>query len=197
MAAGKVLLIIGGVLTVIALIMILVGIFALSSSTDLTNPEDKKVAEGTGTFTADLKAGEVYQVWCKDSMADAEITGPNNASVTEDIWTFGSSRNGYYLLSQFTSGVSGQYTIEVTSGFPAAPSTSKTVVSNEIDTEEEVGEAVGGAMAFIFGWCGGLALGIPGVILLIIGLILTLVNKGKSKEQPPQAAPPQDYQPPM
>ena len=196
MAAGKVLLIIGGVLTVIALIMILVGIFALSSSTDLTNPEDKKVAEGTGSFTADLKAGEVYQVWCKDSMADAEIKDSSDAYVTEDIVIFTTSRNGYYLLSQFTSNSAGKYTINVTSGFPAAPSTSKTVVSDKIDTSEEASEAVGGALAFIFGWCGGLALGIPGVILLIIGLILTLVNKGKSKEQPPQA-PPQDYQPPM
>ena len=168
------ILIIGAVLTGIALIMIIVGVVALSAGTDYTNPEDEKVGEGTGTFSVSLKSGKTYQIWTKSGEF---VTA--TATVNENLFIVAIDRDGWSLESEFTATTAGSYTINITDDIGGGGSTSKSLVTNQIDTDEELEDIGGGIVAYIFGWCGGLALGIPGVILLVIGLILTLTQKKK------------------
>lgn len=182
MGAGKILLIIGAVLTGIALIMFIVGIVAFPDM----SPESQEVARGTGTFKADLSSGDKYTVWTEGLLDVVNVTAPSGADVTDEL-TLG---DGFIIESWttnfvFTAAESGDYTIEVT------PATSEAIVSDHFDADE----VAGGFMASVLGVCGALVLGIPGIILLIIGLILTLTQKKETPAAQPAAGAPAPGQP--
>lgn len=196
--AGKILLIIGGVLILVAIIAMVLGTVVFSEiEDDLTDPEDEKVASGQGVFTATLTSGKTYQIWSEsDELIDVEVTDPSGNAVRVDEAII-ALRDDWILEGEFTANSDGIFTVNLTD-ISGDVITDKCLVTNEIDIESEDEEAVGGFVAGCFGWTAGLCLGGIGVILLIIGIIVAIVKKDKPKQQDqvPPGYPQQQNPPP-
>ena len=169
--AGKVLLILGGVITVIGIVMIVGG--AVAADFD---PTEENVDSGTsGSFPAS-DSGLGFSVWVSESVPCAELemqvlddsgddkyydtcwnSEPNEDDGVDDYYSVG----GVGLLDD----EGGTYTWSVSSGH--------TVYI--VDSGDELGEAVGGFFAAL----GGILVAICGGVLLLIGLILALTLKSK------------------
>jgi len=169
--AGKVLLILGGVITIIGIVMVVGG--AVAADFD---PTEENVDSGTsGSFPAS-DSGLGFSVWVSESVAceDVEMqvldddgddmyydtcwnSEPNEDDGVDDYYSVG----GVGLLDD----EGGTYTWTVTSGH--------TVYI--VDSGDELGEAVGGFFAAV----GGILVAICGGVLLLIGLILALTLKSK------------------
>ena len=169
--AGKVLLILGGVITIIGIVMIVGG--AVAADFD---PTEENVDSGTsGSFSAG-DSGLGFGVWVSESVPCDEFEmqvldddgddmyyggcdwgQPNEDDGVDDYYSVG----GVGLLDDY----GGSYTWTVTSGH--------TVYI--VDSGDELGEAVGGFFAAL----GGILVAICGGVLLLIGLILALTLKSK------------------
>ena len=169
--AGKVLLIIGGVITVLGIVMIVGG--AVAADFD---PTEDNVDSGTsGSFSAG-DSGLGFGVWVSESVPCDEFEmqvldddgddmyyggcdwgQPNEDDGVDDYYSVG----GVGLLDDY----GGSYTWSVSSGH--------TVYI--VDSADELGEAVGGFFAAL----GGILVAICGGVILLIGLILALTLKSK------------------
>ena len=169
--AGKVLLILGGVITIIGIVMVVGG--AVAADFD---PTEENVDSGTsGSFSAG-DSGLGFGVWVSESVPCDEFEmqvldddgddmyyggcdwgQPNEDDGVDDYYSVG----GVGLLDD----EGGTYTWTVTSGH--------TVYI--VDSGDELGEAVGGFFAAV----GGILVAICGGVLLLIGLILALTLKSK------------------
>mgnify|MGYP000341193000 FL=1 len=169
--AGKVLLILGGIITVIGIVMIVGG--AVAADFD---PTEENVDSGTsGSFSAG-DSGLGFGVWVSESVPCDEFEmqvldddgddmyyggcdwgQPNEDDGVDDYYSVG----GVGLLDDY----GGSYTWSVSSGH--------TVYI--VDSADELGEAVGGFFAAL----GGILVAICGGVLLLIGLILALTLKSK------------------
>jgi len=168
--AGKVLLILGGVITIIGIVLIVGG--AVAADFD---PTEENVDSGTsGSFSAS-DSGLGFSVWVSESVAceDLEISVTYNGEEKYSDDCYWSEPNeddgvdGYYSVGSvgFFDDDGGIYNWEVTSGH--------TVYI--VDSGDEIGEAVGGFFAAL----GGILIAICGGVLLLIGLILALTLKSK------------------
>lgn len=168
--AGKVLLILGGVITIIGIVLIVGG--AVAADFD---PTEENVDSGTsGSFSAS-DSGLGFSVWVSESVAceDLEMSVTYNGEEKYSDDCYWSEPNeddgvdGYYSVGSvgFFDDDGGIYNWEVTSGH--------TVYI--VDSGDEIGEAVGG----IFAALGGILIAICGGVLLLIGLILALTLKSK------------------
>ena len=166
--AGKVLLIIGGVITALGIVMIIGGASAASF-----DPTKENVASGTsGSFSA-ADSGLGFSVWVSESVAceevsvsvmydgeeqyynDCDWSEPNEDDGVEDYYSIGSV--GWFNDDGGTYTFTSSHTIYIT------------------DSGEELGEAVGG----FFAAAGGVLIAICGGVILLIGLILALTLKTK------------------
>ena len=168
--AGKVLLILGGIITAIGIVMIVGG----AAAADF-DPSEENVASGTGGSFAASDSGLGYSVWVSENVEcediDISITydgeekflnmcdysEPNEDDGVDDYYSFGSVG--------FFDDDGGTYNYAVTTG--------QTVYI--VDSGDELGEAVGGFFAAL----GGVLVAICGGLLLLIGLILALTLKSK------------------
>ena len=168
--AGKVLLILGGIITVIGIVMVVGG--AVAADFD---PTEENVDSGTsGSFSAS-DSGLGFSVWVSESVAceDLEISVTYNGDEKYSDDCYWSEPNeddgvdGYYSVGNigFFDDDGGTYNWQVTSGH--------TVYI--VDSGDELGEAVGGFFAAL----GGILVAICGGVLLLIGLILALTLKSK------------------
>jgi hypothetical protein len=169
--AGKVLLILGGIITVFGIVLIVGG----AAAADF-DPSEEYVDKGTsGEFPAS-DSGLGFSVWVSESVACDTVSmtvlddsgedmyydtcwssEPNEDDGVDDYYSIG----GVGLLDD----EGGTYTWEVSSG--------QTVYI--VDSGDELGEAVTG----IFAALGGILVAICGGVLLLIGLILALTLKSK------------------
>ena len=168
--AGKVLLILGGIITVIGIVLIVGG----AAAADF-DPSEEYVDKGTsGSFSA-TDSGLGFTIWVSESVECEDIdmtvtyngedkfidmcsySEPNEDDGVDDYYSFGSVG--------FFDDDGGTYDWQVTTG--------QTVYI--VDSGDELGEAVGGFFAAL----GGILVAICGGVLLLIGLILALTLKSK------------------
>jgi hypothetical protein len=172
--AGKVLLIIGGVITVLGIVMTVAG----AASAEL-NPDSENAWEGTsGEFT--IPDDDIYGVYIKGSASDCEVIGSSTSiSITlngdekfekscdfneeEDYLDNNFQRVGD--IAWFIGGVEAGETVTISS-------TVKIYIVGDIDA---FGDAAGGILAA----AGGILIAICGGVILLIGLILALTLKTK------------------
>ena len=172
--AGKVLLIIGGIITALGIVMIVGG----AASAGL-NPESENVWEGTsGQFT--IPDDDIYGVYIKGSASDCDAIGSSTSiSITlngdekfEKSCEFNEEDD--YLdndfqrvgdIAWFIGGVEAGETVEISSNV-------KIYIVGDIDA---LGDAAGGFLTA----AGGILIAICGGVILLIGLILALTLKTK------------------
>ena len=172
--AGKVLLIIGGIITALGIVMIVGG--AASAGLD---PESENVWEGTsGQFT--IPDDDIYGVYIKGSASDCDAIGSSTSiSITlngeekfEKSCEFNEEDD--YLdndfqrvgdIAWFINGVEAGETVDISSNV-------KIYIVGDIDA---LGDAAGGFLAA----AGGVLIAICGGVILLIGLILALTLKSK------------------
>jgi hypothetical protein len=169
--AGKVLLILGGIITVIGIVMIVGGAAAASF-----DPTEENVMSGTSGSFDGADSGLGFSIWvsedvpCEDFSIEIYKQGETDNQWTDDCWLYASSDDDavddYYEVASFGlfDDYGGTYTVT---------NASHTVYIT--DSGEEVGEAVGGFFAAL----GGVLVAICGGVLLLIGLILALTLKSK------------------
>ena len=168
--AGKVLLILGGIITAIGIVMIVGG----AAAADF-DPTKENVDSGTsGSFSAS-DSGLGFSVWVSESVAcedlDISVTYNGEEKYSDDCYWSEPNEDdgvdGYYSVGSvgFFDDDGGTYNWQVTSGH--------TVYI--VDSGDEIGEAVGGFFAAL----GGILVAICGGLLLLIGLILALTLKSK------------------
>ncbi len=168
--AGKVLLIIGGVITVLGIVMIVGGAAAASF-----DPTEENVDSGTsGQFSAS-DSGLGFSVWVSESVAceDVQVTvtyqDDDENQYYDTCWSSDPSEDDsvddYYSVGGIGlfDDNGGTYTWQ----------SSHTIYIT--DSGEELGEAVGG----FFAAAGGILVAICGGVILLIGLILALTLKTK------------------
>ena len=170
--AGKVLLIIGGIITALGIVMIVAG--AASAGLD---PESENVWEGTsGDFT--IPDDDVYGVYIKGSASDCDQIGSatsismkiNGEEKFEKSCEFNEEDD--YLDDGFQR-VGGIEWWTTTAGEEVVIDSSvKIYIVGDIDA---LGDAAGGILAA----AGGVLVAICGGIILLIGLILALTLKTK------------------
>ena len=166
--AGKVLLIIGGVITALGIVMIVGGAAAASF-----DPTKENVASGTsGSFSA-ADSGFGYSVWVSESVACEDVS--------VEVMYDGEDRYSddcYWSEPNEDDGVDGYYSIGSVGFWDDDGGTYTFTSSHTIyitDSGEEIGEAVGG----FFAAAGGILVAICGGVILLIGLILALTLKTK------------------
>ena len=174
--AGKVLLILGGITTIIGIVLIVGG--AVAASFD---PTEENVMSGTSGTIDGADSGLGFSIWisedvtCEDFSIEIYKQGETDtnygpSSDSNDCWLYDSTDDDavddYYEVASFGlfDDYGGQYTVT---------NASHTVYIT--DSGEEVGEAVGGFFAAL----GGILVAICGGVLLLIGLILALTLKSK------------------
>ena len=166
--AGKVLLIIGGVITAIGIVLIVGGAAAASF-----DPTEENVASGTsGSFSA-ADSGLGFSVWVSESVACEDVSVSVMYGDDEKY-----SGDCYWSEPNEDDGVDGYYSIGSVGFFNDDGGTYTFSSSHTIyitDSGEELGEAVGG----FFAAAGGILVAICGGVILLIGLILALTLKTK------------------
>ena len=206
--ATKVMLILGGLITVIGLVMF----FGGAAAAEFDPIGDSEWDGKSGTFNGEND--KWYGAYAEVSSCDdieyniTDSDGDSVASSDDDEWGWGSdcddstaANDGYVTLGSWDS-----------SYYPAPYSVSSTETVYIADVGEEVGEAVGGAMAWLFSWgvmcCGGFFLLLGGIFALTLkegGDTVVVVNQG-GMQQPimmatgmaaPQYDQPAQYQAPV
>ena len=171
--AGKVMLIIGGIITALGIVMIVGG--AASAGLD---PESENVWEGTsGDFT--IPDDDIYGVYIKGSASDCDAIGSSTSiSITNsaDEEKFEKScefnEEGDYLDDSFQRVGSIEYWSTNAGEEVSIQSSVKIYIVGDIDA---LGDAAGGFLAA----AGGVLIAICGGVILLIGLILALTLKTK------------------
>ena len=169
--AGKVLLILGGVITVIGIVMIVGG--AVAADFD---PTEENVDSGTsGSFSAS-DSGLGFSVWVSESVPCDEFEMQVLDDDGDDMYYGGC----YYGEPTEDDGVDDYYSIGGVGLLDDEGGTYTWSVSSGhsvyiVDSGDELGEAVGGFFAAL----GGILVAICGGLLLLIGLILALTLKSK------------------
>jgi hypothetical protein len=174
--AGKVLLIIGGIITAIGIVMIVGG--AAVANFD---PTEENVMSGTsGSFSGeDSFSG--YSVWISESVACEDFTAtiikdtePDNnigpSSDSNDCWLNDASDDdgvdGYYEVFSFG------YLSDYGGGYTVSEGSHRMYIA---DSDAAVGDAIGGGLTAL----GGIAVSVCGGVILLIGIILALTLKSK------------------
>ncbi len=183
--AGKVMLIIGGIITVIGVVMIVGG--AVSAE---LNPESENVWEGTsGEFT--IPDDDIYGIYTSAGVNCDDIIDPDDpqsvGSISIDISYSGENQFVYdcefnseddYLNDDY------QRVGDITwlCWAESCPEAGDTVTINSDVTIYIVGdiEAFGDAAGGILTAAGGVLVAICGGVILLIGLILALTLKEKN-----------------
>lgn len=177
--AGKILLIVGAIIVVIALA---VGIALTAVGAKSYDDADTDSTIFVGATTLDLEAGTTYQVYVHDDAEEATCTataadGSTSEPGTADGATFDDSYDySWKSASAFTVPADGSYEVACT------PAEQEVEVGTEPGSDARTGAltALGGVAV--------LAAGTPlGILLLIIGLVLFLV--GRSRAKAAQASP--------
>ncbi len=167
-------MIVGGVILAITAVMSLGGYLLLSRGTAfLTDPEDEKLAEGTGNFTAYLDEGKSYQVWTEKEIAHVEIMNPEEKRVHAD--TYGLESSGWFMAGEFTAGVSGEYR------FTMNPPDRRAIVTHEIDMAKDMEENAFSWIFAIVGWQCATCLGPIGFLMLVAGVIVFFIERAKGE----------------
>ena len=182
--AGKVLLIIGGIITAIGVVMIVGG----AASAGL-NPESENVWEGTsGDFT--IPEDDIYGIYTSasvncDQIVDGEGTGTISISITmkEDI--NGEDEGGEYFNHDCEYNSEDDYLDDdyqrvgsISWLWPSADAGDTVTINSDVKIYivgdiEAFGDAVGGGLTAL----GGILVAICGGVILLIGLILALTLK--------------------
>ena len=171
--AGKVLLIIGGIITALGIVMVVGG----AASAGL-NPDSENVWEGTsGDFT--IPDDDIYGVYIKGSASDCDQIGSiTSISITNsaDEEKFEKScefnEEDDYLNDDFQRVGSIDYWSTNAGEEVSIQSSVKIYIVGDIDA---LGDAAGGFLAA----AGGILIAICGGVILLIGLILALTLKTK------------------
>ena len=172
--AGKVLLIIGGIITALGIVMIVGG----AASAGL-NPDSENAWEGTsGQFT--IPDDDIYGIYIKGSASDCEAIGTTTMVSIElngnDVFDKNCEYNEEddYLdddfqrvgsITWFIDGADAGDTVTISSDM-------KIYIVGDLDA---LGDAAGGFLAA----AGGVLIAICGGVILLIGLILALTLKSK------------------
>jgi len=171
--AGKVLLIIGGIITALGIVMTVGG----AASAEL-NPESENVWEGTsGDFT--IPDDDIYGVYIKGSSSECEQIGSSTSiSITntagDEIFEKSCEFNedDDYLNDDFQRVGSIEYWSTNAGDKVTITSNVKIYIVGDIDA---LGDVAGGFIAA----AGGILIAICGGVILLIGLILALTLKTK------------------
>ena len=174
--AGKVLLIIGGIITAIGIVMIVGG----AAAADFDPTKENVMSGKSGSFSAeDSFSG--YSLWISENVACEDFTativkdtepeddiGPN--SDYNDCWLNDPSDDdgveGYYQV--FSFGILSDYG----GGYTVSGGSHTMYIA---DSDAAIGDAIGGGLTAL----GGILVAICGGLLLLIGLILALTLKSK------------------
>ena len=174
--AGKVLLIIGGIITIIGVVMIVGG-----AATAAFDPTDENVMEGkSGSFSAeDSFSG--YSVWISESVACEDFTATIVKDTEPDNNIGPSSESNDCLLNDASDddGVDGYYEVfgfgylsDYGGGYTVSEGSHTMYIA---DSDAAIGDAIGGGLTAL----GGILVAVCGGVLLLIGLILALTLKSK------------------
>ena len=182
--AGKVLLIIGGIITAIGVVMIVGG----AASAGL-NPESENVWEGTsGDFT--IPEDDIYGIYTSASVNcdQIETNGTISISITmkEDI-NDPTNEGGEYFNKDCEYNSEDDYLDDdyqrvgsISWLWPSAEAGDTVTINSDVKIYivgdiEAFGDAVGGAFTAL----GGILVAVCGGVILLIGLILALTLKTK------------------
>ena len=173
--AGKVLLIIGGVLTAIG-----IGITVMGAASASLDPSSENVGEGT-SFTFTIPDDDIYGVYTKASV-NCDALGEDDIMITKS----GDSDTNYFNKEcdynedddYLDDGY--QRVGSISWFIPSADAGDEmTIVSGDkvyiVGDIEAFGDAVGG----IFAAAGGILIAVCGGVILLIGIILALTLKSK------------------
>jgi hypothetical protein len=187
--AGKVLLIIGGIITAIGVVMIVGG----AASAGL-NPESENVWEGTsGDFV--IPDDDIYGIYASASVScdqiidpDGDGTGTISISITMKESIDDSSENGgEYFNKDCEYNSEDDYLDDdyqrvgsISWLWPSADAGDTVTINSDVKIYivgdiEAFGDAVGGAFTAL----GGILVAVCGGVILLIGLILALTLKTK------------------
>ena len=176
--AGKVLLIIGGVLTAIG-----IGITVMGAASASLDPSSENAAEGT-SFTFTIPDDDIYGVYTKasvncDAIGDSitiEITKSDGNGGTTDVFDGDCEYNEEddYLDDDYqrVGSISWLWPGTEAGDVVTINSDVKVYIVGDIDA---FGDAVGG----IFAAAGGILIAVCGGVILLIGIILALTLKSK------------------
>ena len=173
--AGKVLLIIGGVLTAIG-----IGITVMGAASASLDPSSENAAEGT-SFTFTIPDDDIYGVYTKSSV-NCDALGDDDIMITKS----GDSDTNYFNKDceynedddylddgyQRVGSISWLYPGTDAGDVMTIDSDVKIYIVGDI---EAFGDAVGG----IFAAAGGILIAVCGGVILLIGIILALTLKSK------------------
>ena len=173
--AGKVLLIIGGVLTAIG-----IGITVMGAASASLDPSSENAAEGT-SFTFTIPDDDIYGVYTKASV-NCDALGDDDIMITKsgdpDTNYFNKdceyNEDDDYLDDgyQRVGSISWLYPGTDAGDVMTIDSDVKIYIVGDI---EAFGDAVGG----IFAAAGGILIAVCGGVILLIGIILALTLKSK------------------
>ncbi|MCG7308346.1 hypothetical protein [Brachybacterium sp. ACRRE] len=170
--AGKILLIVGAIITVLALAA---GIALTAFGAKSYDAADTDSTIFVGATTLDLEAGTTYQVYVHADAEDSTCTataadGSTSEPGTPDGATFDDSYDdSWKSASAFTVPTDGSYEVACT---PA---------ENEVEVGTEPGSDSRSGALTALGGIAVLAIGTPlGVLLLIVGLVLVLVGRSRA-----------------
>ena len=182
--AAKVMLGIGGVLTVIGIIVTLIGGFSLgetfgNASEDSDDWSGELKWEGTTpmTYTGEFDWTHIYNVWVEEgSSVQVEIIDGDyenrfiSCEELDDCWIFDEEGaiSGYEYIGEISVMDSGTWQVEFT---------------DENGGNVDVMIRDDGSFGGLLGFLGGSAACCLGIILLIIGGIMAATMKGKTKVQ--------------
>ena len=173
--AGKVLLIIGGVLTAIG-----IGITVMGAASASLDPSSENAAEGT-SFTFTIPDDDIYGVYTKASV-NCDALGDDDIMITKS----GDSDTNYFNKDceynedddylddgyQRVGSISWLWPGTEAGDVVTINSDVKVYIVGDIDA---FGDAVGG----IFAAAGGILIAVCGGVILLIGIILALTLKSK------------------
>ena len=164
---GKVLLILGGVFLLLAALSLAALIFGAWRSIESVSAFQQFTPPEVATY--DAEAGEGVMIWGVDGTAptlpDVLVAGPDGASVPVETAQVDANLdlNGtrYDLLATFEAAADGTH--EVSAAGAGAGQT--------LAVGGNVGDMTAGGLSFLGGACGTVLFGLPGLILMIIGLV--------------------------
>jgi len=182
--SGKSFLIFGAVMSVIAFVLLIIGAVSYYGTDGYTDPNDVKVGDGKGNFTITLEAETDYQVWVTSNRdIDVLVWYPDRSSrAPVDDYSL-TERDEWRLVAEFTTLGAGEYFIVVEyESTGNEVNQGEIIVTPVIDTLDEDSWAAMGAMGSMVGCGGGACLGLPGLVLLIVGIWMYSTREKRARK---------------
>ena len=164
---GKVLLILGGVFLLLGVLSLLVLIFGVWRSIESVTAFEQFTPPEVATHDAD--AGENVMIWGVDGtvpvLPAVLVTDPAGVVVPVERATMDANLEvqgtRYDLLASFEAATAGTYEVAAEGTRPG----------QTLAVGGDFGDLATGGFSFLGGACGTVLFGLPGLILLIIGLV--------------------------